>query len=283
MDASGGVLARPDVVVDAVPENEAARGNDQQRDDAIHNRFLPHLPAGAGPARKPAQRSSRACHEQTVRDESDETELLPVSRHLLTRRFPYGHPMPSRSVRGLGRIRARCPCPSGESYGRSFVWLPAWLPRPSRISSSGHVCRPSIPTVCQTKRVTYHEAFWSAAAAAAPVLALANTVVVMDAVGVWHGVDDDQHTRKSRFSYYAVLSYNLGTITLEAIVLYWALESLLTGKDYTSGGQVILSMMVGFLGAIFAIAYDTTLRHELRKIRNRKIKAEQSAERSNDR
>jgi len=36
-----------------------------------------------------------------------------------------------------GQDRTRRPCESGESQGRSSVWLPVWLPNPSRISSSG--------------------------------------------------------------------------------------------------------------------------------------------------
>ena len=50
-----------------------------------------------------------------------------VSEHLI-RRFLCGHPDPFRSVRDLGLAVAHCSHPSGELQGRSFVWLPAWLP-----------------------------------------------------------------------------------------------------------------------------------------------------------
>jgi hypothetical protein len=46
---------------------------------------------------------------------------------LLTRRYPYGHPDPFRSVRDLGRAAARCSGESEELEDRSFVWLPGGL------------------------------------------------------------------------------------------------------------------------------------------------------------
>ena len=53
----------------------------------------------------------------------------PRSRHdLLVRSSMSGHPDPFRSVRDLGRVPARCWCPSGIPEGRSPRWLPAWLP-----------------------------------------------------------------------------------------------------------------------------------------------------------
>ncbi len=53
----------------------------------------------------------------------------PRSRHdLLIRSSMSGHPDPFRSVRDLGRVPARCWCPSGIPEGRSPRWLPAWLP-----------------------------------------------------------------------------------------------------------------------------------------------------------
>jgi hypothetical protein len=50
------------------------------------------------------------------------------SAGLLTRRYPYGHPDPFRSVRDLRFVRVRCSSKSGEPQGRSSAWLPAWLP-----------------------------------------------------------------------------------------------------------------------------------------------------------
>ena len=58
--------------------------------------------------------------------------------NLLTRRFPYQHPDLFRSVRHLGQVAARCPCESGTPRGCSLWWLPAWLPRPNRISGVPH-------------------------------------------------------------------------------------------------------------------------------------------------
>ena len=60
--------------------------------------------------------------------------------NLLIRSSMCGHPHPFRSVRDLGRNPGRCSCQSGEPEGRSFVWLPAWLPEVStgsRCSASG--------------------------------------------------------------------------------------------------------------------------------------------------
>ena len=51
---------------------------------------------------------------------------------LLIRRFQCGRPYPFRLVRDLGFVSPGCPHRFGASRGCSSVWLPAWLPRPTR-------------------------------------------------------------------------------------------------------------------------------------------------------
>jgi len=54
---------------------------------------------------------------------------------LQIRRCPREHPASFRSVRDLGQVAAGSPCRSGPAPGRSFRWLPAWLPA-SRVNRS---------------------------------------------------------------------------------------------------------------------------------------------------
>ena len=52
--------------------------------------------------------------------------------NLLIRRFQCGRPYPFRLVHDLGFVAPGCPHRFGASRGCSSVWLPAWLPRPTR-------------------------------------------------------------------------------------------------------------------------------------------------------
>jgi hypothetical protein len=52
-------------------------------------------------------------------------------RHLI-RSSMSGHPYPFRLVRDLGFVSPGCPGAFGASRGCLSVWLPAWLPRPTR-------------------------------------------------------------------------------------------------------------------------------------------------------
>jgi hypothetical protein len=62
---------------------------------------------------------------------------------LLIRRFLCRHPDSFRSVRDLGRLPAGCSRKSGESGGRSFGWLPAWLPGRCVHGSGGRLSDPA--------------------------------------------------------------------------------------------------------------------------------------------
>ena len=66
--------------------------------------------------------------------------------------------------------------------------------------------------IWQTTPVAYHESFWVAVAAAAPVIALANTVAITDAVNVWLETKVRGRSRDSRSAFVSIIgmaSYNL--------------------------------------------------------------------------
>ena len=85
--------------------------------------------------------------------------------------------------------------------------------------------------------MAYHEAFWLATAAAAPVIALANTVTLGDGIRLLN-VDRSVRKRMGRFTwaYFCLFPLGLSAINYAAqtYVLVEALHSLAAGRDKAS-------------------------------------------------
>jgi hypothetical protein len=118
--------------------------------------------------------------------------------------------------------------------------------------------------------VTYHESFCVAAAAVAPVIALANTVSVTDAARLWLEAKDTS-VRKAIISqvYIGILLLS-GTIFIaQAFVLYFAFESLYLRRDININGNnvthgTILIMISSLISILGVVAYSVLLRYLVR-------------------
>jgi hypothetical protein len=68
--------------------------------------------------------------------------------------------------------------------------------------------------------MSYHESFRVAVAVAAPVIALANTVSITDAVTTWLSTDTRRPNPVSRVIYFVVVSVSVINFLIQAAALY---------------------------------------------------------------
>jgi hypothetical protein len=122
-----------------------------------------------------------------------------------------------------------------------------------------------------TKLLAYHEAYWAAVAATAPVIGLANTVVLTDAIRLRFEldvvpVDDPGWPRSFRWLLPAgrsainyLLIGGLISILTQAYVLFEALTSLADGKNeyfplsatiLEAPGLLYVALLTGYVGLL---------------------------------
>ena len=111
----------------------------------------------------------------------------------------------------------------------------------------------------------FHESFWVAVAAAAPVIALANTVSVIDAVNAWLTTPVRRRSDLAQTIYFVVFVGGAAAFGTEACMLLVALLSLSAKEDFFYASQATLFLMLGFLYTFILVAVDVILRYQLRK------------------
>jgi hypothetical protein len=109
-----------------------------------------------------------------------------------------------------------------------------------------------------------HESFWVAVAAAAPVIAVANTVAIT------HALDplfDTKSLLKSRWKRWFIpalvlTGFNFGAQT---VALYRALRSLLVAKDAASANYFIWAEVLGLFAVGVVVFCDYEIRYVFRR------------------
>ena len=91
-----------------------------------------------------------------------------------------------------------------------------------------------------------HESLWIAAAAAAPIIALANTATITDVIGVYF---EKRSRIRSVYTVSIVVFFSSIGLILQGVVLYYSLYSLLDGTDpiYPQFAILLLVFGLGFL------------------------------------
>jgi uncharacterized membrane protein YidH (DUF202 family) len=115
--------------------------------------------------------------------------------------------------------------------------------------------------------VAYHESFWLAVAAATPIIALANTVAVIDCSNLWLDAKTRRHSFDSKSAYYIIIILSVLISGMATVYLWDALESLLRERDYPPGAILSvypLTMAVGLISALLVAAYSVMLRYSLK-------------------
>ncbi len=103
-----------------------------------------------------------------------------------------------------------------------------------------------------------------AVATAAPVIALANTVTILDITNTWFST----MKRKRNWStppllYFFILVVSIVNLVSQATVFYAALKSLALGRDFDSVGPVIGFVSAGIIYVLLAVILDVSLRYIL--------------------
>jgi hypothetical protein len=116
--------------------------------------------------------------------------------------------------------------------------------------------------------VAYHETLWLAVAAAAPVIALANTVSIVDAASTW--TESKQFSKYSlgRFrtqKFFTIISF-IGSLnyTIQTITLFDALSSLGSGEDLMPPVVVVILMGLGLPLVLVIVMYSVSFRFALK-------------------
>jgi hypothetical protein len=114
------------------------------------------------------------------------------------------------------------------------------------------------------QHVEYNEAFWITIAAAAPVIALASTVLITDTKSLYDLTDEEQR-------YFSVLRYitlpvflSSANVVSQTITLYAALISIAHHSNFTNFSRAILLEVAG-MQMIFLITIINVLGHEAAK------------------
>jgi hypothetical protein len=114
--------------------------------------------------------------------------------------------------------------------------------------------------------MSYHESFWVVVGTAAPVIGLANTVSITDAINTWieskHSKDDFHFVT---FLFSVVIVSSLTSFIMEGAVLIIALQSLAANKDAKTPISSEVCISVGLFAVLFTLAYSITLKFSLKE------------------
>jgi len=110
--------------------------------------------------------------------------------------------------------------------------------------------------------MAYHEAFWVAVAAAAPVIALANTVTITDIVGARYSPGARLRAGNSG-SYYVVIFIAAANLVFQAAWMVAALISLLHENDSYFPSVVIAGLGGGLIYVLVTAYFSLKFRQEL--------------------
>jgi hypothetical protein len=113
-------------------------------------------------------------------------------------------------------------------------------------------------------KADFHESFWLAVAAAAPIIALANTVTITDSANVWFSAKARRQW-PSTIAYFIVLFVAGVNLVLQALVLRIALRNLLAERDINSGSPAISILIYGLIYVLILVFMSVILRRALRR------------------
>jgi hypothetical protein len=134
--------------------------------------------------------------------------------------------------------------------------------------------------------MAYHETYWAAIAAAAPVIALANTLSITDVTSLWISTKKRQSQPFRIFSrafrpYYAFRQYYIliifvavTNLLLQAIALNMALRSLLAEKDFANASLAGFFLIVGLVYVLAMVSLIAAVRY----VQHRREEREKEAE-----
>lgn len=122
--------------------------------------------------------------------------------------------------------------------------------------------------------MTYHESFWVAVAAAAPVIALANTVTITDLTSAYFSFDPASFRSRrshtfSRLGYLAYVSCSAVNLCVLGLVLYIGLKSLYEGVDEIPPASVSFFVTIGLLYVLLMVIGNIQVRYVLRNVEKR--------------
>jgi hypothetical protein len=120
--------------------------------------------------------------------------------------------------------------------------------------------------------MAYHESFWVAMAAATPIIALANTVAITDAVNLWSAAKTPQRSSLAKAYYFGIISVSIINLLVQASLLYDSLESLATEEDYQTVQPALIFTVGGLVYVLVIAATSIVLRYLLREDEARQVK-----------
>ena len=116
--------------------------------------------------------------------------------------------------------------------------------------------------------MSYHEAYWVAVATAAPVIALAFTVSLSDAVNTRLDADVRKIGVTSKAIYAAIIFGSAGNFILQIVALYLALKSLY--QEHNQNINLVAHFIVGGLAnVLLLVIYTTIIKYGIAKARTK--------------
>jgi hypothetical protein len=106
--------------------------------------------------------------------------------------------------------------------------------------------------------MSYHEAYWVAIAAAAPVIALANTVAITDAVSTWLDTRREDHILLLRVTFFYIIFISVANFVGQTAALTVALASLRQERDIRTP---LFAEDAVYFGLVFVLLIVITVRH----------------------
>lgn len=137
-------------------------------------------------------------------------------------------------------------------------------------------------TSCDTIDMSYHETFWIAISASAPVIALASTVSAGDTLKLTESSGETRKGQREPGTWPVTLSafITMGNMIFQVITLFIALLSIYNGKDETrSFFAAILSQPLGIALLVIVTFLNASVRLKDRK---RRLSSAETSENTDD-
>jgi hypothetical protein len=109
--------------------------------------------------------------------------------------------------------------------------------------------------------MAYHESLWLAAAAAAPVIALANTVSISDLVSVWFNTKSSLKQRRVRVYYSLYILLSAYNFIAQTFILYQSAMSLTNGKDNVKPTSISFNLAFGLITVLVSVLFNVFVRY----------------------
>jgi hypothetical protein len=115
--------------------------------------------------------------------------------------------------------------------------------------------------------MAFHADFWVAAAAASPVITLANTVAITDTLNAWFNAKGQLTRFDTAGFYYTCIVLGVANFVLGAILLSGSLWSLFNEKDELPGRLTIASFYLSMFIVLLLVVFNMILKYWLRQER----------------